>query len=164
MALDHAVLAQTYTITNLNVASGSQISQRAATIIATLKRHHADKPALVILTAKAPVANKLISIVEIAKRELSTCYQYNALSHLTTEITTRPPSAPARQPDDTTATDDPQLSDDEAFESMHAAQTPSTTKRNVSVLTIYLSSISIRDLKLAYGEQIHSTTTSSLPS
>lgn len=156
MALDHALLAQSHSITKLNVASGSQISNRASAIISRLKADNHDQPALVVLTAKAPVANKLISIVEIAKRELPICYQYNALSSATTEIASAPPPSGPAEHAQTGATennnDDDQESDDDAFETVGAAETAATTtKRNVSIMTIYLSSVPVRDLKIAYG-------------
>ncbi|KEQ93427.1 hypothetical protein AUEXF2481DRAFT_6936 [Aureobasidium subglaciale EXF-2481] len=130
----------------LSVISSTSISNRTTALIAHIKSTPADeKPAVVALKAKAPVANKLISIVEIAKRELkeagTNIYQYNALGSELIE------SKPATK--DTT--DDAALPDEEpAFQ--HVEQ--KTTVRNVPVMTAYLSLVPIKELRDAHGEQV----------
>ncbi|KAH0338021.1 hypothetical protein KCU81_g7838, partial [Aureobasidium melanogenum] len=139
-------LSAKYTLLQLSVNSSSSISNRTTSLIAHVKSTPADsKPAIVALHAKAPVANKLISIVEIAKRELKEngikVYQYNALGSELIETT------PATQD----ATNQDAMSDEEpAFEKVDQR----STVRNVPTMTTYLSLASIKELKQAYGEQI----------
>ncbi|KAK6002903.1 hypothetical protein QM012_001653 [Aureobasidium pullulans] len=139
-------LSAKYALLQLSVISSSSISNRTTSLISHIKSTPADsKPALVALHAKAPVANKLISIVEIAKRELKEnglkVYQYNALGSELIQTT------PATK--DTT--DQDAMSDDEAaFEKVEQR----TAVRNVPTMTTYLSLSPIKELKQAYGEQI----------
>lgn len=136
-------LSAKYTLLQLSVISSSAISNRTTSLIAHIKSTPADsKPAIVALHAKAPVANKLISIVEIAKRELKenglSVYQYNALGSALIQ------STPATKD----ATNQDAVSDEEpAFEKVD--RTPAV--RNVPTITTYLSLTSVKELKQAYG-------------
>lgn len=136
-------LSAKYTVLPLSVISSSSISNRTTSLITLIKSTPADnKPAVVALHAKAPVANKLISIVEIAKRELKengqNFYQYNALGSELLQ------STPATKD----AIDQDAMSDDEpAFEKTEQ----STTVRNVPTMTVYLSLASVKELKQTYG-------------
>ena len=143
MAPANPDLSSKYTILQLSVISSSSISNRTTSLISHIQSTPADnKPAVVALHAKAPVVNKLISIVEIAKRELKgnnqKVYQYNALGSEVVQ------STPATK----SATDQDAMSDDEpAFEQTEQK----TTTRNVPTMTTYLSLTSIKELKQAYG-------------
>lgn len=136
-------LSARYAFLQLSVISSSSISNRTTSLITHIKSTAADsKPAVVALHAKASVANKLISIVEIAKRELKDngqkVYQYNALGSELVE------SAPAAKP----ATDQDAMSDDEpAFEKTEQK----ITVKNMPTMTTYLSLTSVKELKQAYG-------------
>ncbi|KAI4717010.1 hypothetical protein E4T48_06816 [Aureobasidium sp. EXF-10727] len=139
-------LSAKYTLLQLSIISSSSISNRTTSLIAHLKSTPADsKPAIVALHSKAPVANKLISVVEIAKRELKEnalkVYQYNALGSELIQI------APATKD----ATNQDAMSDDEpAFEKIQQK----TSVRNVPTMTTYLSLTPIKELKQAYGYHI----------
>jgi hypothetical protein len=136
-------LSAKYTVLQLSVISSSSISNRTTSLISHINSTPADsKPAVVALHAKAPVVNKLISIVEIAKRDLKgtdqKVYQYNALGSELVQST-----AAAKH-----ATDQDAMSDDEpAFEKTEQK----TTVRNVPTMTTYLSLTSVKELKQAYG-------------
>ncbi|THX82788.1 hypothetical protein D6D05_03744 [Aureobasidium pullulans] len=136
-------LSAKYTLLMLSVISSSNISNRTKSLIEHVKSTPADnKPAIVALHAKAAVANKLISIVEIAKRELKAggqkIYQYNALGSELIEL----------KPATKDAANDDAVSDEEpAFEKIEQK----TTVRNVSTVTIYLSLVPVKELKDAYG-------------
>ena len=85
LQVDETQLSQTYEIVRLPVISCSQISTRTAAVIGNIERSpSSEKPVVVKLVAKSKAANKLVSIVEIAKRELSAksskLYQYNGLT------------------------------------------------------------------------------------
>jgi hypothetical protein len=132
-------LSAKYTVLQLSVISSSSISNRTTSLISHIKSTPEDsKPAVVALHAKAPVVNKLISIIEIARRDLKDngqkVYQYNALGSELVQ------SAPAAKP----ATEQDGMSDDEpAFEK--------TAVRSVPIMTTYLSLSSVKELKQAYG-------------
>jgi hypothetical protein len=135
-------LSARYTVLQLSVISSSSISNRTTSLISHVKSTPEDnKPAVVALHAKAPVVNKLISIVEIAKRDLKDngqkVYQYNALGSELVQ------STPAAKP----ATEQDAMSDDEpAFEKTEQK----TTVRSVLTMTTYLSLTSVKELKQAY--------------
>ncbi|KAH0285895.1 hypothetical protein M436DRAFT_79070 [Aureobasidium namibiae CBS 147.97] len=140
-------LSTKYAVLQLSVISSSSISNRTTSLINHIKSIPADnKPALVALHAKAAVANKLISIVEIAKRELKDndqkVYQYNILGSELIQSTPAPKDA----------VDQDAMSDNEpAFEKTEGKH----AVRNVPTMTIYLSLASVKELKQAYGEQIN---------
>ena len=141
----------------LPIASGSRIAPRASSTIAHLTTAPPDpaKPPLVRLAAPAPAANKLISVVEIAKRHLAahgrTVYQYNALSSVL--------GAPRRAArvgatrtggdgeDDGGGEDD---ADADAFQTIGTTR-PQAPQRLVPVLTTYLSLCPVHELRRLYG-------------
>jgi hypothetical protein len=136
-------LSAKYTVLQLSVISSSSISNRTTSLISHVKSTPEDnKPAVVALHAKAPVVNKLISIVEIAKRDLKDngqkIYQYNALGSELVQFT--PTAKPVTEQD--------AMSDDEpAFDKTEQK----TTVRSVPTMTTYLSLTSVKELKQAYG-------------
>ena len=150
-----AVLLQKYDFVKLSVHSSTQISSRTAAIISqfTAERAAADKPVVVHLIARAKVASKLISIVEIAKRELVvrglTYYQYNVLSSEMTDI----PREPKKRVNGSTINAPTEAQDedsDDAFQTM-GAPTGDTKKRSMPVMTIYLSRTPVKELRAQYG-------------
>jgi hypothetical protein len=136
-------LSAKYRVLQLSVISSSSISNRTMSLISHVKSTPEDnKPAVVALHAKAPVVNKLISIVEIAKRDLKDngqkIYQYNALG---SELVQSTPTAKPTTEQDAMSDDEP------AFEKTEQR----TTVRNVPTMTTYLSLTSVKELKQAYG-------------
>lgn len=158
---DDAWLTETYIFTRFSVIPGTQISQRASVVISKLRsssEQQNEKPILVALTAKSKSVGKLIAIVEVAKRELSLCYQYNTLSTTAIEIARK--SRPAATTTDSTKQgdgghdddNDDDGTDDDGFEAVTtASDRPSTKKQSLSIMTIYLSTVPIRELKIEYG-------------
>jgi hypothetical protein len=82
MAFDDTTLSQTHTITRLSIQSNTQISAKATNVISKLsatrekdssntETNTSAKPPLIILRAQSRWASKLISIIEIAKRNLA---------------------------------------------------------------------------------------------
>lgn len=138
---------------NLNVVSSSQVSSRTSLVIKHLTTPSKDKPLLCSLQANANVANKLISIVEIAKRELAKSnikvYQYSALTSKTTTfsdqranksskpVTSSRPEASADDEDD----------GDDAFEAIETKD----KIRVVPVFSVYLTTTPIKELKRSLG-------------
>ena len=154
MAIDESALAQKYNVITLSVTSSTQISSRAVAVIEKLQStSNGDKPDVFVLQSKARTASKLISIVEIAKRELAKkghkCFQYNALSSEMIEIE-REPKRGANESKDGAAGPNESESDD-AFETMGAEPKTGTKKRLIPALTTYLCATSVKELKNAYG-------------
>lgn len=151
MAFDNASLRATHSLLPLNVSSAHQISNRTSAIISRLnpgeQSSDDQKTVIVMLTAKAKAAGKLISIVEIAKRELTSagirCYQYTALGSELVEI--------ERHSKSTKKGAAGEGESDDAFETMGGLQESATKKRSMPVLTIYLSRASVKELKVAFG-------------
>lgn len=151
MAFDDASLRTAHSLVHLNVSSAHQISNRTSAIISRLnpseQSSEDQKTVVVALTAKSKAAGKLISIIEIAKRELASagikCYQYTALSSELTDIERHSKKVIKD------ATDDGES--DDAFETMGDVKQSATKKRSMPILTIYLSRTSVKELKNAFG-------------
>lgn len=83
-----------YDFSTMSIISSSKIETKVKTLLARLGTfswaNKDAKPAVVILSAKAGVANKLISVVEIAKRELEAqgakWWQYSRVHSQVTEL------------------------------------------------------------------------------
>ena len=161
MAVDEKSLAEHHDIINISCQSNTQISAKATKIISALSASKEDatteatntKPALAILVAQSRWANKLISIVEIAKRDLEAkgvkVFQYNALSSETIEVERKPrPKGLGAAP---AAADDGDASEDEAFQTMGAGEEGGLKKRAVPVMTTYLTTQPVKALRTEFG-------------
>lgn len=151
MAFNNASLQTTHNLVELSVSSHHEISNRTSAVISRLQNSEQSpddqKTVVVKLTAKAKAAGKLISIVEIAKRQLASegikCFQYTALDSEIIEIERHPKN----HKQDIVGEDE----SDDAFETMGEVKPSATKKRSMPVLTIYLSRASVKELKIAYG-------------
>lgn len=151
MAFNNASLQTTHNLVELSVSSHHEISNRTSAVISRLKNPEQSpddqKTVVVKLTAKAKAAGKLISIVEIAKRQLTSegikCFQYTALDSEIIDIKRHPKN----HKQDIVGEDE----SDDAFETMGEVKQSATKKRSMPVLTIYLSRASVKELKIAYG-------------
>jgi len=159
MAVDEKTLAEHHEIIHISCQSNTQISAKATKIISALSapkdtttESTTQKPALLILVAQSRWANKLISIVEIAKRDLEAkgikVFQYNALSSEIVEIERKPrPKGLGAAP----AAEDGDASEDEAFQTMGAGEEGGMKKRAVPVMTAYLTTQSVKALRTEFG-------------
>ncbi|KAI7194957.1 hypothetical protein D0869_07061 [Hortaea werneckii] len=144
-----------YRHVQLSVLSSTQIASRTSKIISHLEEQPSEdgKPTVVSLTARAKAASKLISIAEIAKRDLAArnirYYQYNALD---SELADIPRDGRLKQSKESVGGAEEDEESDEAFETMDAPTGP-TKKRSMPVMTIYFSKVPIKELKADYGEQ-----------
>lgn len=143
MPLPHESLLpkEKYNLIPLRISTSTQISNRTSAVLSHLQQAAPQgKPTIVALAAPSKASSKLISIVEIAKRELGEkkCFQYTALH---TETVRLPDSGEAHDDED---------GEERAFEAMPGA-IGTGRRRKVPVLTIYLSTTSVRELKAAYG-------------
>ena len=161
MAIDEKTLAEHHETIHISCQSNTQISAKATKIISALSAPKEDtitenpttkKPALIILVAQSRWANKLISIVEIAKRDLEAkgikVFQYNALSSEIVEVERKPrPKGVGAAP----AAEDGDASEDEAFQTMGAGEEVGVKKRAVPVMTTYLTTQSVKALRTEFG-------------
>lgn len=138
-------LTLTHNLVKISVLSSSKIEARTATVISRLNAKAEGKPVLLALTAKARTASKLISIVEIAKRELNIpYYQYTVLTSETIEIPHESAQKTSCEPDEGDG------EDATAFQTMGAPMTARKI-RSVPVLTIYLSRHEAKVLAKEFG-------------
>ncbi|KAK3109942.1 hypothetical protein LTR53_016286 [Teratosphaeriaceae sp. CCFEE 6253] len=154
MAITDEALAERYTLIRYSVVSSTQIASRVAAIISglTQQTEQGEKPVIVCLTAQAKVASKLVSVVEIAKRDLASkgvkCFQYNALGSRLVDVLRQPRKKANDRTQGDEGVDDP----DDDFEVMPDPN-GDTKKRSMAVMTVYLSATAVRDLRVEYGEQ-----------
>ncbi|KAK5019625.1 hypothetical protein LTR60_000205 [Cryomyces antarcticus] len=183
-ALAH--LTEKYDVKAMRIVSSSKIEEKATRLLNELWNDfdllsRACKPAIVALSAKERSNQKLISVIEIAKRALTErglrCFQYNRLLPKVVELKEKEPDTTelARKPKGVTPAEwaaqrartgnrpDVAMDDDdeeeEAFETLgatHRTSNPSAGAarkklRAVPVLTIYMSRVPVRDLKDEYG-------------
>jgi len=150
-------LQQFHELAKCTVRQGTKISDGTDWILSrfTVDVPSDGKPLVLCLTAKCKSASKLISVVEIAKRELvskgTKCFQYTALSSELIDI----PRDLSKQSKGGGADEEAGRSGDEsddAFQTMGASHRD-TKKRNMPVMSIYLSREPVRELKGVYGEQ-----------
>lgn len=147
--INDTTLSQTHSPVKFSIHTSTQISRRTSAVLSNLQQPSSEnnnKPPIIILTAKANATNKLVSIVEIAKRELAArnlkCFQYNALSSEVVEVPRRKGKG---------GEGDGGSESEEAFEVMGERELGEMKKRSVPVLTVYLARESVRELKAAYG-------------
>lgn len=143
-----------YNVLRLGVISSNSVASRTGLLIKHLSQQSSEgKKAIASLQAKAPVANKLVSAIEIAKRELSRdgrkIFQYSALTSETVIVKARAAhQTHGKQLGNTNAADDAEEDEEEeAFEVMAEKD----KIQEMPVLTIYLSLSSIKELRDAHG-------------
>lgn len=150
MASEHeSSLDSTYNVLRLGVASGNKIANRTSQVVKHLLQPAGEKKAITSLRAKAPVANKLISAVEIAKRDLAQnghkVYQYSVLSMETVTVREKQPVSKYGQ--QTRSDGGSEEEEEDAFEVMGEKE----KTQQMPVLNIYLSLVSIKELRLVHG-------------
>lgn len=156
MTADDTLSPQKYELVKLSVASGTQIATRAADVVKNLRQASATgKPVVVSLSTRSRNANKLISIVEIAKRELKAqdvhVFQYNALSSEMIQIERQPKQCDGSAHAGADKIGEKSDGSGDAFETMGAETLEGTKQRLIPVMTTYLSTASIKELKAKLG-------------
>jgi hypothetical protein len=169
-------LPSTHQVTTMNIISSSHIQKKVTRILDTLSTFSFSdpKPHVILLQAKAPVACKLITIAEIAKRELAKngakWFQYNVVGSILVE---RPPESlkadtvgalnSANEDENTMevevdADEDGDEDEDEETTAFEKMKTPFERAiegrpkvRSVATLALYLSRVRIDSLKKTYG-------------
>ncbi|CAD6505154.1 BgTH12-00649 [Blumeria graminis f. sp. triticale] len=155
-------LDKNYELHNFSVLSSSKICTRVTQILAILSSPLAaqgSKNKVVLLHAKPNAAGKLISIVEILKREISGStsdqwFQYNELDKALTEDTTSRPkkSIPDVEKDTTNNSENKEGIHFEVMKTPYERSIESIPKiRTDLTLRIYLSRVRIESLKKICG-------------
>lgn len=151
----HDHLDKTHNVLRLKIISSSQISSRVTSVLKHLQAEQGKqasespaKPALAVLTAQGTTTNKLVSVVEIVRRQLVTdggakLYQYNRLESV--EVPEKHASAAAAKANHAGGEGE---DDEAAFETLVL---PSERQRVVPVLTVYLCCDPVAALRKLYG-------------
>ncbi|KAI0144057.1 hypothetical protein F4776DRAFT_661156 [Hypoxylon sp. NC0597] len=146
-----------------SVISSSKIQKKVVSVLQHLTCSATNKTTVSILRAKAPDTGKLISIAEIAKRELEkrtedgcVWFQYIALGEELKEIP---------RDEGNTVVEETKLGgvDDDDFEVMKTpfqrAIEGQPRLRGVPIMSLFLCRASIEELKKRYGEQTNADPT-----
>ena len=142
--LDH--LATSYTFATMPVHSGAPIRVKATQIVVHLsesdfnKKRRSDKHGIVAIYASSKDANKLTSIIEIAKRIMvGTWYQYTVLSRL------QPKDKPKEQ-----AVEEDIDAGEEAFQSLDLVQDEGRKKREQAKpsMIVFLSAVRVHEFEV----------------
>ncbi|KAI1476290.1 hypothetical protein F4774DRAFT_393713 [Daldinia eschscholtzii] len=150
-------LESKYDVRVHSIISSSKIQKKVAGILQHLTNRTTGKTSVIVLRAKAPDTGKLVSIAEIAKRELGkrtddarVWFQYIALGEELKEIP---------RGDGNTIIEETKLADngDDDFEIMKTpferAIEGQPRWRGIPVMSLFLSPVPIEELKKRYGEQ-----------
>ena len=153
MAIDSSIDTK-YDVLRLGVISSNSITSRTAVLLKHLNQAPLDaKTPIASLRAQAAVASKLISAVEIAKRDLYArglkTYQYSDLSFETVKCNSvRKRGAGNTKPgNDGTFVEEKEDEEDGTFEVMGKDR----ESEDMPVLTVYLSLVPVKELRDAYG-------------
>ncbi|KAI1662708.1 hypothetical protein F4813DRAFT_8039 [Daldinia decipiens] len=151
------VLESKYDIHVHSIISSSKIQKKVVSILQHLTRPATGKTSVIVLRAKAPDTGKLVSVAEIAKRELEKraddariWFQYIALGEELKEIP---------RGDGNTIVEETKLGDagDDDFETMKTplerAIEGQPRWRGIPVMSLFLSPVPVEELKRRYGEQ-----------
>jgi len=169
-----ADLATTHDVTTMSIISSSHIQKKVTRILELLSAFSfvaPTKPGIVMLYGKAPVASKMITVVEIAKREIAQnggkWFQYNKVEQ-TLMIREKNDASTKTMDLEDKGMDGMDLdeagdikTDDETTGSMfETMKTPferaiegKPNFRAFPIMTLYLSRVRVESLKKAYGEQ-----------
>lgn len=155
-----------FTIENMNIISASSIQKKVTRAVDAIVGRTAPKQVVVELRAKAPVTSKMISVVEIAKRQIALkgekWYQYSKVEQVLLERKAEgknlQDSKKTKEKEDGPIEQDNKDEEDEEEEAFETMKTPferanegAIKVRAMPVMTIYLTHARIDELKKAYG-------------
>jgi hypothetical protein len=175
-------LMSSYTVTTMQIISSSKMSSKITRALSAFSFAAKEpKPNVVMLYAKAPVVAKMISVVEVVKREVERSnggkgkwFQYNRLDE-SMSVYPRKPRASSQPNSNNDKSVEEQVEDmeidepggeqeveEEGFETMKTRierMVDGTDKvRAVPVMTVYLSRVRIEKLRGLFGEQTNALT------
>lgn len=180
-------VAGSYDLHHLPIGASAKITAKVTALLALLENEFSlaqtgQKPAVVAVTARAPFANRMLSVVEIAKRELvgrkSRWFQYSAVVGRVEEMKSEGKgelrhtgsgktagglggSGEGKENEagldvemgDETGGGEDEEEEEDAFEPIRFEAEERTKVRAVPVMTVYLSRVPIPELKAEFGEQ-----------
>lgn len=166
-------LTATHDVLPMHIISSTQIEKKVTSALNHLSSFPAVPPTVVMLHSKAKTASKMISIVEISKREIASnggkWFQYNAIEQVI--VPKKEPKGPEGKPDNDddqsnepkrSSSKDPGSDEDEDGEGFETMKTPFERAiegvpkiRAVPTMTIYLSRVRIESLRKRYGYVLH---------
>lgn len=157
-------------VEDISIVSASSIQKKVTRAVDAVVGRTEPKQVVVQLRAKGPATSKMISVVEIAKRQIGLkgekWYQYNKVEQVLVERKeegkdSRDDNKKMKEEgngDGTVELDNKEVEDEEEEEAFETMKTPferaneGTAKvRAVPVMTIYLTHARIDELKKAYG-------------
>ncbi|KAH8596361.1 hypothetical protein B0O99DRAFT_685889 [Bisporella sp. PMI_857] len=152
-----------YDVTSMNIISSSHIQQKTTRAISFLASYPSTPSRVIHLNAKAKVAAKMITIVEIAKREIAKdggkWFQYNKVESVLER------KAPEKEKEEGSGekkgneegSGEKEEQEEEPFEVMKTPFERSIEGkpkvRGVPIMSIYLSRVRIERLRREFGEQ-----------
>ncbi|CAG8975416.1 hypothetical protein HYALB_00010363 [Hymenoscyphus albidus] len=159
-------LAKSHDVLFMSTISSSKIEKKTTAVLKHLARYPTispAKPALVLAHSKADTASKLITIIEIAKRDIASkegkWFQYNMVYQIT-ELKKEKKDGIKSNGGTSSKGDGDEKEEDEDEETFETMKTPFERSilekpkvRAIPHLAIYLSRIRIEGLRKKYGEQ-----------
>ncbi|OBT63924.1 hypothetical protein VE03_05998 [Pseudogymnoascus sp. 23342-1-I1] len=151
----------THTIHATQIITSTKMQTKISTLLTQLRSFSfsapAAKPVIVIAWAKAKAAGKLVSVVEVVKREIAgeggVWFQYNGLGEGVGGV-------PREGEEGEEGEGEEGAEQEEGFEKMKTrierAIEGTEKVRSVPVMTVYLSRVRVEALREAYGEQTNS--------
>lgn len=169
-----ADVATTHDVTTMSIISSSHIQKKVTRILELLSAFSfvaPTKPGVVMLYGKAPVASKMITIVEIAKREIAQnggkWFQYNKVEQtlmirekIDASSKTLGLEGKGMNSMDLDEAEDIKTDDETTGSMFETMKTPFERAiedrpkfRAIPVMTLYLSRVRVESLKKMHGEQ-----------
>ncbi|KAK8167972.1 hypothetical protein IWX90DRAFT_483880 [Phyllosticta citrichinensis] len=145
----------------IHIVASSKIQAKVRAVLTALSSNPSpEADNVVLLQASAPAANKLISVAEIAKRELEherrSWWSYVGVKGLLVELDSKDNRKSSKQGGSDASQDAEQDkssdAEDDAFEPL-PGQRDQKKVRNVPFMTLYLATKPIPALRALYGEQ-----------
>lgn len=156
-------LATSHNISSMNIISSSQIEKKVTAVLQHLSSYPTTPPAVAVLRSKAKVASKAISVVEIAKREITArggkWFQYSIIEQVLEERGQRPRSlGKGSREQNREGEDEDEDEDENEEESFETMKTPferaienKPKVRAVQTMIIFLSRDRIDSLRKKFG-------------
>lgn len=158
---------QAFSIEEMSIITASSIQKKVTRAVDAIMGRTPEKNAVVELRAKGPATSKMITVVEIAKRQIGQkgekWFQYNKVEQVLAERKEGGKNAEKKEMGTKTKKDEnpteqdgeDEQSGEEDFETMKTpferAHEGTVKVRAVPVMTIYLTHTRIEELRKAYG-------------
>ncbi|KAK8218609.1 hypothetical protein IWZ01DRAFT_538206 [Phyllosticta capitalensis] len=141
----------------IHIVASSKIQAKVRAVLTALSSDSSpDANNVVVLQGRAPAANKLITVAEIAKRELEQqqkpWWSYVGVKGVLEELKSKEKQVFTAPQDSEQAEEGETADEEDAFEPPPGQQNRQKV-RNVAVMTLYLATKPRPELRALYGEQ-----------